>query len=65
MRPESHTSKPAILRMDQSIKRLPARTLRYGVGRHTLYRGDCLKVLRSLPEGQIDVVVTSRLTTSG
>ncbi len=59
VRPESHTPKAAMLRVDQSIKRIASRTLRYGVGRHILYRGDCLRVMRSLPEGQVDVVVTS------
>ena len=32
---------------------------RQGVGRHLLYRGDCVKVMGRLPAASVDVVVTS------
>ncbi|MBE7211609.1 MAG: site-specific DNA-methyltransferase, partial [Gluconacetobacter diazotrophicus] len=39
----------------------PARPLprRLSVGGHVIHHGDCLKVMRRLPPGSVDVVVTS------
>ena len=37
----------------------PVGRRRVPVGRHTLYRGDCLEVMRRLPASSVDVIVTS------
>ena len=56
---ESHVRPPVLARMPKTPRTLKPRTLRHMVGRHLIYRGDCLRVLSRLQEGSVDVVVTS------
>ncbi len=50
---------PTFVRLTKPPRRLAPRTLRHMVGRHLLYRGDCMRVLGTLSEASVDVVVTS------
>ncbi len=56
---ESHVRPPVLARLLKAPRPLTPRTLRHMVGRHLIYRGDCLRVLSRLPEASVDVVVTS------
>ena len=47
---------PALSRGPSAVA---AATRRQSVGRHLLYRGDCLRVLGRIPAASVDVVVTS------
>ena len=58
-RSDSHDSVATVARIGKPTRRVVPRTLRHMVGRHLLYRGDCLRVLAGLPEASVDVVVTS------
>jgi site-specific DNA-methyltransferase (adenine-specific) len=57
--PESHAPAPSLKRVHKPVRILMPRTLRHMVGRHLLYRGDCLRVLAQLDAASVDVVVTS------
>ncbi len=56
---ESHARPPMPARMPKTLRPLTPRTLRHMVGRHLIYRGDCLRVLSRLQAASVDVVVTS------
>ncbi len=56
---DSQTASSTLVRLQKPPRRLVPRTLRHMVGRHLLYRGDCLRVLGTLPEASVDVVITS------
>ncbi len=56
---ESHARPPVLARMSKKPRTLTPRTLRHMVGRHLIYRGDCLRVLSRLGQASVDVVVTS------
>ena len=58
-RSDSHPAVARPARIEKPLRRLMPRTLRHMVGRHLLYRGDCLRVLGGLAGDSVDVVVTS------
>ncbi len=58
-RPAASAAASVLARLPTPPRRLQPRILRHMVGRHLLYRGDCLRVLDTLGDASVDVVVTS------